>query len=251
VILGAGNVATHISRHLHFAGHRISCVWSRRAGPARQLAAELDSVGTADPDQIPREADFYLLAVPDAAIESVVPYLHDCRGICLHAAGAVPMDALAEKCREYGVLYPLQTFTAGRDLSLDDVPVLVEGSSPTVLEKIRSLALVLSHRVLAMDSAERLVLHLAAVFAGNFSNHMATIAERILAGSGHERTLLVPLLRETFRKIEESGGAASQTGPALRDDRETMERHLELLKGYPEWEKLYTFMSRDIRKTHG
>ncbi len=246
VILGAGNVSLHISRHLYLAGHQVSCVWSRSIERARQVAAASGSVAVIHPGEVPDDADFYLMAVSDSSIAEVASKFSGGRGIWMHTAGAVPMDQLSGYFNNYGVLYPLQTLSWQRQVSLDDTPFLVEGSSPGVSMKIHDLASSITEKVVDMDSAGRLVLHLAAVFANNFSNHMLSIATQIIEERGASFSLLEPLIRETLLKILETGPANAQTGPAVRGDVETMSKHLELLKAYPEWEKLYTFMSRDI-----
>jgi predicted short-subunit dehydrogenase-like oxidoreductase (DUF2520 family) len=239
-------VAFHISRHLYLAGQQIACVWSRTHESALKVAAVSGSIVASSVDEVPDDADFYLLAVADQAIADVADRFKGGAGVWMHTAGAVPMDVLKGVFSEYGIFYPLQTLSLQRQVSLGDTPFLVEGSSPPVLKKIRSLASSISERVVDMDSAGRLRVHLAAVFANNFSNHMATIASRIMDEQGGDHSLLDPLLRETYLKMAECGAAGAQTGPALRGDMETMKKHLELLKGHPEWEKLYTFVSRDI-----
>ncbi len=162
-------------------------------------------------------------------------------------SGAVSMDQLAKDFNHYGVLYPLQTLSSERELSLADTPFLVEGSSEAVKQKIRILAASISKRVVDMDSQGRLEMHMAAVFANNFTNHMIAIAKKIVEEKGDDFSLLGPLIRETFVKIAESGPDRAQTGPAVRGDEETMKKHLLLLKEHPEWEKMYTFVSRDIK----
>jgi predicted short-subunit dehydrogenase-like oxidoreductase (DUF2520 family) len=157
------------------------------------------------------------------------------------------MNLLAPHFREYGVLYPLQSISAGRETDWTKLPLLIEASSPEVLDRMIILAGSLSGSVHEVDSKRRLRLHLAAVFANNFSNHMARIAYRILEEGGEDPGLLLPILEETFEKIRDMGPAAAQTGPARRKDAETMEKHLEVLRGHPEWEKLYTFVSRSIQ----
>lgn len=249
VILGAGNVSYHISRHLYLAGHRISCIWSRDIEKAKRVAATSGSVAISDPAELPADADFYILAVSDRAIEEVAELFSGGSGIWLHTAGAVPMDSLAGDFEAYGVLYPLQTLSLERELSLADTPFLVEGSSPELSQKVRLLTASISNRVVEMDSSGRLKMHLAAVFANNFSNHMIAVAKQIVEEKGDDFSLLEPLIRETFVKIAEAGPERSRTGPALRGDEETMKKHLLLLKEYPEWEKMYTFVSRDIERS--
>jgi len=243
-------VAFHISRHLHLAGQHVACIWSRTYEKARRVAAVSGSVALRSIEEIPGDADFYLLAVSDDAVPAVAELFTGRGGIWMHTAGAVSMDVLEGLFKDYGVLYPLQTLSFQRHLSLEDTPFLVEGSSEEVKVGINSLASVISRKVLEMDSADRLKVHLAAVFANNFSNHMAAIGTRLMEESGGESSLLDALLRETFLKMSERGPAAAQTGPALRGDKQSMKKHLELLKGHPEWEKLYTFVSRDIKRSH-
>ena len=240
-------MATHVSRHLHLAGHNIVCVWARSEAKATILASDFEAIATSDPKKVPRDADFYILSVSDMAIEEVAGTFEGAPGIWMHTAGAVSMDFLEKNFTESGVLYPLQTLSKDRPVSLKETPILVEGSSARVSERIIELASSISNHVMGIDSYHRLVIHLAAVFANNFSNRMVSIAEQILKEKGGDISLLRPIILETFSKLDTMGAAEAQTGPALRNDHDTMQKHLELLKGHPEWEKLYTFISRDIR----
>ncbi len=242
-------MATHISRHLYARGHRISCIWSRTRERAELLADQVNAAGLTDLGKVPVGADFYLLAIPDRAIPQVASVFEGKEGIWMHTAGAVPMEVLGQFFKDYGVFYPLQTLSSERELSLVETPMLLEGSGSEVLHMIRSLALSVSGTVVELDSSHRLVLHMAAVFANNFSNHMVTIAGQILEEHDADLSLLEPILRETFAKIESMGPVRAQTGPAWREDHVTMQKHLELLKGHPEWKKLYTFVSRDIGRS--
>ena len=242
-------MATHISRHFHTQGHRIACIYSRTRESAERLAGELRTSGTSDPGQVPREADFFILCVPDRSLEEIAARFRDRKGIWLHTAGALPMDIYQGARDKYGVLYPIQSLSRERKVRLGHIPFLVEGSSPQVQELIMDLAGSISAFVEPADSRTRLVVHLAAVIANNFSNHMVHVAYRILEESRLDPALLDPLLEETFEKIRELDPGTAQTGPAVRGDTETMNKHIELLKDHPEWEKLYTFMSRDIQRT--
>ncbi|PID92153.1 MAG: F420-dependent NADP oxidoreductase [Bacteroidetes bacterium] len=255
-ILGAGNVATHIARHLHFKGHRLCAVWSPTEAHSRRLVEELVAgcpsepggglLATADLNELPGDADFYIMTLADRAVSEVLAALPECGGIWLHTAGALPMEVFEAYRDAFGVLYPLQSMSREVAIDMETVPFLVEGSSPEVAEKIVQLAGSLSNRVRLSNWSQRLRIHLAAVFANNFSNHMLHIAKELCSREGLDPEWLVPLLEETFRKAVSVGPAAAQTGPALRDDRETMEKHLALLKDDSEWAKLYTFISRDI-----
>jgi len=248
-MLGAGNVSTHISRHLHSKGHRISCIYSRTLESASLLADEFGGFATTDLQEVPNQADFYLVCVPDQALVSVLSQFKDWNGTWLSTAGALPMDLFKGILNRYGVLYPLQTLNKNQEASLANTPFLVEGSSAEVEESIVKLAGDITTKVLEIDSEKRLTIHLAAVFANNFTNHMVHIGQRILQENRLDLKLLDPILEETVRKIGLVGAGAAQTGPALRKDQETIQKHLDLLKNHPEWEKLYTFISRDIGNT--
>ncbi len=248
-MLGAGNVSTHISRHLHSKGHRISCIYSRTLESASLLADEFGGIATNDLAKVPDQADFYLVCVPDQAVTSVLSLFKGWKGIWLNTAGALPLDLFKGFQSRYGVLYPLQTLNKNQDISLASTPFLVEGSSADVTESVKKLAANITTNVQEIDSEKRLTIHLAAVFANNFTNHMVHIGQRILQENHLDLKLLDPILKETVRKIGLVGAGAAQTGPALRKDQLTIQKHLELLKNHPEWEKLYTFISRDIGNT--
>ena len=169
------------------------------------------------------------------------------RAVVAHTAGSVPLDGLPGKIRNRGVFYPLQTFTAGRHISLGDVPLLVEGSDPQTTRTLLRLARALSSNARQASSEERAKLHLAAVFASNFSNHMYAIAQQLLDRYGLPADLLKPLMRETAAKALESVSAAdAQTGPARRGDMLTQKRHLDMLDDCPELQNIYENISRHI-----
>ena len=249
VIVGAGNVATHLARHLFSRGHSIVTIYSRTLKHAEELATLVAAVPTDSLEEVPLQADVYLVALPDGEVGRISAQLNDRRGIWVHTAGALPLNIFEPFHDEFGVLYPLQTLSRDRQISLQEVPLLIEGSSPEVARVLKTLASSISGDVHEVDSRARHLIHLAAVFANNFSNHMVEIARRILEEEGENYHLLLPLLQETCRKLEEMEPASAQTGPAVRGDRETMKKHLELLGGHPEWQKLYTFISRDITRS--
>ena len=246
VLIGAGNVSTHLSRHLHSAGHGIKAIYSRNIESANLLAKEFDAIGTDDPEEVPQKADFFIVCLPDQVISEVAMRFQDHQGIWLHTAGACSIGVFEDLQDHYGVMYPLQTLSRKRPVNLEEAPFLIEGSSQKITALILHLASSITRNVFEMDSASRLVLHLAAVFANNFSNHMVHLAQQILEEQDIDVKLLNPILKETFNKMVEMGAAESQTGPAMRGDVETMQKHVQILKEHPEWENLYTFISRDI-----
>jgi len=246
VILGAGNVATHLSLALKKANISIKCVYSKTIAPAKELAHKVDAHYTNEIEHIPVEADLYIIAVKDDVITSIVDNLDMEYGIVVHTAGSVPMDVFQKKFSNYGVFYPLQTFSKKRDLDFNSVPICIEANSEQLERILIRLAKKLTETVELVDSEQRKVLHLAAVFACNFSNHMYAAASEIINNSGISFDLLKPLIKETVKKAIDNDPVKAQTGPAVRNDQEVISKHLEMLKDHPQFEKTYRFVSESI-----
>ena len=240
-IVGAGNVAGHLAEALAQTGCLVG-VWSSNESHALSIAAPLNVSGGAI-SALPRDLDVYIVAVKDDAIPTVSASMGDVAGIVAHTSGTAPMDALVQARR--GVFYPLQTFSNNRQIDMSEVPFFIEGADDDVSEVLMNLALRISPKVRYAGSDTRATLHLAAVFACNFANHLWTIAEDILKReAGCSLEVFAPLLRETLAKAMECGAGASQTGPAARGDIHTMEKHLRRLEGM--WSDIYRIMSQDI-----
>ncbi len=240
-IIGAGNVAGHLAEALAQAGC-LAGVWSRNESHASAIAAPLNVRGGAM-SALPHDLDVYIMAVKDDAIPAVSAAIGSVSGIVAHTSGTAPMDSLIQKRR--GVFYPLQTFSSNRHIDMSEVPFFIEGSDECVSADLRNLALRISPNVRYAGSDIRATLHLAAVFACNFANHSWAIAEDILRReAGCSLNVFAPLLRETLAKAMECGAGVSQTGPAMRDDSHTMEKHLQRLDGLRV--DIYRIMSQDI-----
>ena len=247
VLIGSGNVATHLGGALAGAGHRIVQVYSRTAAHATALAGTLGAGATTDPTTIDIHADVYILAVKDDAIAAVAAQLPaGLKGTVVHTAGSVGMDVLNGHAEACGVLYPLQTFSKAKPVDFSVIPVAVEASDDTALAGLETLAGSVSGRVFRCDSRQRLSLHVAAVFACNFTNHFYAIAADMLGEHGLDFDLIRPLIFETAQKVMEHRPADVQTGPAVRHDVRTMEKHLELLRDHPALAGLYELISRRI-----
>lgn len=249
-LIGAGNVATCLGPRLKEAGHEIAAVYSRTVESARALADRLGATYTTDIKAVPA-SDAAIVMLKDDALKELAPAIAgSLKGaLLLHTAGSVPMDIWREAgATQYGVLYPMQTFSKESRIDWSQVPLFIEGSSDRTLDSIRQLALSISPDVTPLSSDGRKKLHLAAVFTCNFSNHMYAIAERLLATEGVPFSVMLPLVRETARKVESIKPVDAQTGPAVRGDRKVIGEHLELLKDYPELADLYRLISIDINK---
>lgn len=226
-------------------------IYSRSRSRAEELAAGLAAASVPDSlRHVSPDADVYLLTVPDDAIESVcaalAPRIHG--GIIVHCSGNAPLSALSGAGRK-GILYPLQTFSPGKPIDWPSVPIFVTSEDPDIRAELSAIAEQLSRQVFVVDELQKAWLHLAAVFANNFTNHMLVLSEQICHSAGISYDWLKPLIRRTFEKANDPGPGASQTGPAVRNDVHTIEHHLELLRRHPEWQQLYALLTESIRET--
>jgi len=245
-LIGAGNVAWHLGHGLTKAGISISQVIARTKVPAQSLADSLNASYSLNFEDFLPENDCCILCVSDNALTAIAGKIKfgDC--LALHTAGSIPAEVLKGWAKNYGVLYPLQTFTKKRALNLWQIPLLVEANNEDNLVRTKKLASFISGNIVEAGSEERLKLHLAAVFAGNFSNHMYALAEKLLVKQGLSFDLLKPLIAETAAKALEIPPHLAQTGPAVRGDNTIMEEHMALLESYPEFAELYRLISMSI-----
>lgn len=249
VIVGSGNVAEALARALPASGAELCQVFARNRGRGPRVAALGGTTWTADPDRL-AEADLYLIAVSDRAVGEVAASLRLPDGaVAAHTAGSVPLDAL-EAFPRRAVIYPLQTFTAGRAVDFARVPLFLEASDKGTYQAVERFARRLSSQLYPADSKRRGILHLAGVLACNFVNALYAAGERTLAREGLPFEALRPLIAETAAKaLAAPSPAAVQTGPAVRGDLPTLERHRVLLAEEPLLLEIYNLMSRYIWET--
>jgi predicted short-subunit dehydrogenase-like oxidoreductase (DUF2520 family) len=251
VLLGAGNLAWHLGPALVRAGYEVIQVYSRSEGSAGDLAGHLKVDWTTDAGKLDPEAEILLYCVSDRVIPGLSRSIELPERIMIHTAGSVPADVFKHAGRDYGVLYPMMTFTRGRPLDFRNVPVCIEASTDKSLAVIERMAGRLSNRVYRLDSEQRKTLHIAGIIASNFSNHMYRLSHDFLRARGMDFGLLRPLIMETASKVMEMDPGEAQTGPASRNDSQVIGQHIELLKGHPELQKLYTFVSDSIANHFG
>jgi len=250
VFIGSGNVATHLAIAFKAMGADIIQVWSKDSRNAEILAALTKAEPINQWKALDQTADCYVVAVKDDAIAEVTSHLQNVRGIVVHTSGATSIAVLKGAGIGYGVLYPLQTFSKTKAVDLKKVPFCIEADHPETLEKIAAIAHLLSESVAEVSSDQRKVLHLAAVFACNFTNHLYHLSNQLLQQHKLNFDLLKPLILETAQKIQSALPEAVQTGPAVRNDQETMNKHLALLAGSPELQDIYEMLSNSIKKTY-
>ncbi|MDR1154126.1 MAG: DUF2520 domain-containing protein [Bacteroidales bacterium] len=248
VFIGAGNLAVHLSQALQNAGFEIAQVYSRTEASAGELAGLLQAPYTASISRIVDDASLYIISVSDDAIGSVLGSLNPA-GLVVHTAGSVPMDIFSGKLDNYGVLYPLQTFSKSRPVDFTGIPLFIEANTPDSLQQLRMVAGAISQKVYCASSEERMQLHLAAVFGCNFVNHLYHLSAQIAQQVGFNFDVLSSLALETARKAIASGNPQQvQTGPAVRGDRHVTDKHLELLAAHPVWQAIYAMLSENIGK---
>ena len=247
-LIGAGNLATQLGKSLKKAGVIISQVYSRTEDSARTLGELLEAEWLTDIKALRDEADIYIFSVKDSVLCELISEVCKSRGdkLFLHTAGSMPMSCFEGKALRYGVFYPMQTFSKTKDVDFERIPVFIESNSVETEDVIRSLANKLTQRVIRLSSADRKYLHLAAVWACNFTNYCYTVASDILGEHGIPFDVMLPLINETTEKIQKISPKEAQTGPAVRGDRNVMSKQLELMNGKEDLQELYRMLSRGI-----
>ncbi len=249
VFIGSGRLAGSAAKALSTAGHTIVQVYSPTLAHAELLAKEVNAGYTDKAEKVSTDVDCYIVAVNDSAIEKVLSSVDFAGQLVVHTSGATSIDIFGTKVSRYGVFYPLQTFSMGRDVNFEQVPMLIEGSSPEVTEQLLALANSISTRVFAVSSENRLRLHVAGTFACNFVNHLLAISDTLVQEAGLDFSLLSELINETIQKaLSVAHPAQVQTGPAVRNDSITINKHLALLATHPDWQGLYQQLTESIVK---
>ncbi len=247
VLLGTGNVAKHLFDAFSIQKDvKIDQVYGRNQKSLDFFKKE--ATVTTDIKKI-KDADVYIIAISDDAIEKLSNELENKKGIVVHTSGSVPLTALSNKNRR-GVFYPLQTFSLNKKVDFKMVPVCIEAENEGDYALLNQLASTISENVSGIDSEQRKSLHLAAVFVNNFPNHIYHITKEICDEKNVSFDLLKPLITETSEKLEELSPYDAQTGPARRNDLGTIQRHLDLLDNKAH-KKIYSTLSKSIQKAYG
>lgn len=249
VCLGAGNVATHMANAFKENGAEIAQVWSRDLINAQALAIDVGAEAISDLKEVDAYADLYLIAVKDDAIAKVAKGLKNINGLVVHTSGATGMDVLQDH-KDYGVFYPLQTFSKSQPIDFIHVPLCLEANTEENMTSLQMIAMKLSPLIYEVDTRKREILHVAGVFACNFVNHLYELSNQILKKNDLDFEMLRPLIMETASKVQEALPEDVQTGPAIRNDKKTILKHEELLKKTPHLQEIYKNLSNSIKKTH-
>ncbi len=243
VLIGSGNVATVLGKLLKEAGHMILQVFSRSAS---SLASELSAEHTMRWSEIRKDADLYLVALSDKALLELPEVFLAGERPVVHTAGSVSRQVLEKVTKSYGVFYPLQSLRKEIPLT-GEIPILVDANEPWLRRMLIELAKSISSKVHEAGDEERFRLHIAAVFINNFTNHLYALAESFCKKEQVPFQLLYPLIEETARRVMHQDPAQLMTGPAIRGDSQTIEKHLQKLEAHPELKKIYQQLTASIQ----
>ena len=255
VMVGAGNLATNLAKALYRKGFRIVQVYSRTRESAQGLAQVVEAEYTTDLTELVKDAKLYIVSLKDAVLVQLLPDIvaGKEKALWVHTAGSIPMSIWEGHVERYGVFYPMQTFSKQREVNFSHIPIFVEGSSAENgwSNKFNDgdRAAAWSVKVFEASSEQRKSLHLAAIFACNFTNHMYALADKLLKKYDLPFDVMLPLIDETARKVHELEPKAAQTGPAIRFDENVINGHLQMVADEPRVQELYRLISESIHQS--
>lgn len=252
VMVGAGNLATNLAKAFYRKGFRIMQVYSRTDASARALAQQVEATWTTDVGALAPHARLYVVSLTDDVLPQLIPRLVEGHedALWVHTAGSQPMDLWKGYAANYGVFYPMQTFSKQQEVDFGEIPFFIEANSPDNAALLKKIAGTLSASVHELSSEERKRLHLAAVFASNFTNHMYAMAHEVLKDIHLPFDILLPLIDETARKVHRLSPQEAQTGPAIRYDEKVIRSHINLLEHRPRLQEIYELLSKSIHEYH-
>ncbi len=245
VILGSGNVATNLALSLKDKCEVVQ-IFSRTIDNALMLAKEVGCDATNDLKKLYKKADIYIISVKDDAISSIIDSTPSNGALWVHTSGSTPIEVFEGKREKYGVLYPMQSFSKSRIVDMSEVHIFIEGNCDKVTREINDFASSISENIHEATSQERQQLHVAAVFACNFANHMFTLSSEVLSEAGLPFDAMLPLIKTTVEKLDHMTPQESQTGPAARGDTKIIEKHLSSLNG--DKREIYKLLSDSIMR---
>jgi pyrroline-5-carboxylate reductase len=243
-LIGSGNIATVLGKKIMQSGHTIVQVCNPNIDHAKTLAAELSADAVSEIDD---NADMYIVAVTDDALQHISSWMKPVQGFVVHTAGSVSIEVLKDISANYGVLWPLQSVRR-ETANTPVLPVLIDANNPWNKMKLRGFAQSFADDVAEAGDDERKKLHLAAVITSNFSNYIFSLTEKYCNNEGIDFKLMIPLLTETVLRMQDHSPAELQTGPAIRNDVSTIEKHKILLRDYPDLREVYDFFTERIRR---
>ncbi len=250
VFIGAGNVATHLSVAMKNVGFEILQIYSRTKDSAKILGELLNVPYCFNIADVNKNGDLYIYSVKDSVLEDIISKINIPHATHLHTAGSVSINIFEKYTENYGVLYPLQTFSKNKEINIAEIPFFIEANNKKSELKIEKIVEKLSAKSYYLSSEKRILMHLAAVFACNFSNYMYYLASEITTEADIDFKTLLPLIKETADKLNYLSPKEAQTGPAIRKDEITIDKHKKLLENKTDLLEIYSTLSKFIESTH-
>lgn len=253
VLIGAGNVGYHLGMRLHEVGEHVVQVFSRTPNRAEKLANKIGAKACSKLSKIKASADLYIVAVKDDAILAVVKELASNglqNKLIVHTSGGTGIGEMGNYVAHFGSFYPLQTFSITKKANWAAIPICVDANSKKSRKKLKKLAQKISPKTYEIDDEQRAILHVAAVFVNNFSNHLFHIGATICEKEQLPFSILKPLIEETVNKLKIGEPKAMQTGPAIRNDQKTIAKHHEYLEKFPDFKKIYEELTTSIQNNN-
>ncbi|OFX61682.1 MAG: hypothetical protein A2046_04630 [Bacteroidetes bacterium GWA2_30_7] len=247
VYIGAGNVAFHFVKILaeHFD---IIQIYSRNIENAELLAKKFNCKFTNNISEIDRTANIYFISLKDDIIEEVLKKFNFKIPLSIHTSGSIDINILQPFSENFGVIYPLQTFSKNAKLNLTEIPLFIEANNKKTHNSVKQIAGCISKKTFNCSTENRQLLHIAGVFSNNFTNYLFLLTKKLLKKTEYDFDVLKPLITETLNKAISFGPENSQTGPAIRNDLNIINKHLEILKNYEDCQKMYRFVTESIIK---
>jgi len=246
--IGSGNVATRLAIAFYKKGKQINQIYDRNIDKAAFLSKKVKAQAVDKIENLSTDTDIVIIAVHDDAIEKIALKILFKKSIVVHTSGVTDISILNACSKKIGVLYPVQTLKNNRSISLSKVPFCIEANNKQNLNLLKNLVSTISNDVREISSEERKSIHLAAVFACNFTNYFYSIAFDLLIKKNINPDILQSLIEETAERIKIDEPKHLQTGPAYRNDQSTIKKHIELLKSYSEYSDIYKIITQSIHK---
>lgn len=250
VFIGAGNVATHLSVAMKNAGFEILQIYSRTQNSAKELGELLNVPFCYNLADIDKDGDVYIYSVKDSVLEEIISQINVRNAMHVHTAGSISINVFEKYVKNYGVIYPLQTFSKKKEINIAEIPFFIEANNAKTEENIKNIIQKLSAKSYYLDSEKRILMHLSAVFACNFSNFMYVLAAQITTEANIDFKMLLPLIKETADKLNYLSPMEAQTGPAVRKDEKTIQKHAKILENKTDLLQIYSTLSKFIESTH-
>ncbi|MBR4137005.1 MAG: DUF2520 domain-containing protein [Bacteroidales bacterium] len=247
-IIGAGNVAYTLCKILKSKEIEPYCIFVRNPEKAAKMHEDLGVETVSDYEKV-LESDLSIIAVKDDAIADVSEHLLDYKGLVVHTSGTKSSELL-NRCMRFGIFYPLQTMSKEREISFDEIPLLIYANSPDDVEMLGRFAKQFSNKVVFCDDEQRKAIHLAAVYVSNFTNVMLGIGDKLLKNNGLTLDLMKPLVMEMIQKLFEISPEKALTGPARRGDFATIEEHVKMLSDNSQEQGIYKMLTNYILENY-